>query len=110
MGGQTGDRGHAARAAAAPISPSAGQYLPGLDGIRGLAVAAVLLYHADLPVGEGGFLGVSAFFTLSGFLITSILLREHDRTGSFDLRAFWARRCRRLLPAAALGLAAVAVF
>ncbi len=73
-------------------------YLPGLDGLRALAVVAVLLYHADLPV-RGGFLGVEIFFVLSGFLITALLLSEwlqHDR---IDLTAFWLRRARRLLPA-----------
>lgn len=79
-------------------------YLPGLDGLRALAVIAVVLYHADLPV-RGGFLGVEIFFVLSGFLITALLLTEwlqHDRV---DLEAFWLRRARRLLPALFLLLA-----
>lgn len=73
-------------------------YLPGLDGVRALAVIAVLLYHADLPI-AGGFLGVESFFVLSGFLITSLLLAEWNQHNRIDLRAFWMRRARRLLPA-----------
>ncbi|MCH7811855.1 MAG: acyltransferase family protein, partial [Chloroflexi bacterium] len=80
-------------------------YEPALDGIRALAVAAVLAYHADLPWARGGFLGVDAFFVLSGFLITSLLLAEWRDTGSIGLRSFWARRARRLLPALFLMLA-----
>jgi peptidoglycan/LPS O-acetylase OafA/YrhL len=74
-------------------------YCAGLDGLRGFAVAAVLLYHGGVsPVG-GGFLGVEAFFVLSGFLITSLLLAEASERGSTGLVAFWGRRARRLLPA-----------
>ncbi|WP_250002962.1 acyltransferase family protein [Actinoplanes sp. M2I2] len=74
-------------------------YRPALDGVRGLAVSAVLLFHGGVAALGGGFLGVDAFFVLSGFLITSLLLAEHRRSGRIDLRAFWARRARRLLPA-----------
>ena len=85
---------------------------PALDGLRGLAVAGVLLFHHGIDWAVGGYLGVSAFFTLSGFLITTLLLREHDEAGGLDLRQFWLRRFRRLLPAAiaavALALAYVA--
>ena len=84
-------------------------YNPALDGIRGVAVAAVLLFHAGFPWARGGYLGVSTFFTLSGFLITSLLLVERGATGRVDLRRFWARRLRRLLPASALTLAVVAI-
>ncbi|HEY4280976.1 MAG TPA: acyltransferase family protein [Conexibacter sp.] len=77
-------------------------YRPGLDGIRALAVAAVVLYHGRVSVTPGGFLGVDIFFVLSGFLITSLLLSEHARTGSIDLIRFWLARVRRLLPAALL--------
>lgn len=73
-------------------------YLPGLDGVRALAVIAVLLYHADLPI-AGGFLGVETFFVLSGFLITALLLAEWNQHNRIDLREFWLRRARRLLPA-----------
>ncbi len=84
-------------------------YNPGLDGIRGLAVLAVLLFHGGFPWARGGYLGVSTFFTLSGFLITSLLLLERGATGRISVRRFWARRMRRLLPASALTLVAVAV-
>ncbi|MCH8850377.1 MAG: acyltransferase [Chloroflexi bacterium] len=78
-----------------------------MDGIRGLAVAAVLAYHAGLPWARGGFLGVDAFFVLSGFLITSLLLTERQATGAINLGTFWARRARRLLPALFLLLVGV---
>src|SRR5690242_15624846 len=83
-------------------------HLPGLDGIRGLAIAAVLVYHLDRSWLPGGVLSITVFFTLSGFLITSLLLREVDRAGRIDLRTFWTRRARRLVPAAiaAVGLVA----
>src|SRR5260370_24389105 len=68
-----------------------------LDGLRGAAVVAVLLFHAGHLV--GGYLGVDLFFVLSGFLITGLLLAEWDGTGEVRLLAFWARRARRLLPA-----------
>ena len=60
---------------------------------------AVLLYHADIAQVPGGFLGVEVFFVVSGFLITTLLLTEHRREGRIDLRSFWVRRARRLLPA-----------
>ncbi|MBP0456717.1 acyltransferase family protein [Streptomyces montanisoli] len=79
-------------------TPRAGRpHLAPLDGLRGLAVAAVLLFHAGYL--RGGFLGVDLFFVLSGFLITGLLLSETGRAGRIDLAAFWARRARRLLPA-----------
>jgi peptidoglycan/LPS O-acetylase OafA/YrhL len=83
---------------------------PALDGIRGLAVAAVLVYHQEFEWARGGFLGVSTFFTLSGFLIATLLLNEHATRGSIALRRFWARRARRLLPASALALAGILVY
>lgn len=85
-------------------------YFPALDGLRGLAVAAVLLFHGGFSWMVGGYLGVSTFFTLSGFLITSLLLAERGSRGALDLRAFWARRFRRLMPAALAALAFVIVF
>ncbi len=72
-------------------------HLPALDGLRGLAVIGVLLFHAGHL--DGGFLGVDAFFALSGFLITSLVIREADSTGRIDMVGFWGRRFRRLLPA-----------
>jgi peptidoglycan/LPS O-acetylase OafA/YrhL len=74
----------------------------GLDGLRGLAVAGVLLFHDDVLI--GGFLGVDLFFALSGFLITGLLLAEHESSGRIDLVSFWKRRARRLLPAALMFL------
>jgi peptidoglycan/LPS O-acetylase OafA/YrhL len=77
-------------------APSGWTHLPALDGLRALAVVAVLLFHAGHL--DGGFLGVDLFFALSGFLITSLLLRDAER-GDLHLRTFWGRRFRRLLPA-----------
>ncbi|MDZ5443876.1 acyltransferase family protein [Micromonospora sp. 4G57] len=82
-------------------------YQPALDGVRALAVAAVLAFHGGVAALPGGFLGVDAFFVLSGFLITSLLLAEHRDTGRIDLTAFWGRRIRRLLPALLLVLLVV---
>jgi peptidoglycan/LPS O-acetylase OafA/YrhL len=83
-------------------------HLSGLDGLRGLAVAGVVLFHTDLGLLVGGYLGVSTFFTLSGFLITSLLLREVEDRGAVSLRNFWGRRFRRLLPASTVTLFLVA--
>jgi peptidoglycan/LPS O-acetylase OafA/YrhL len=85
------------------------EYQPALDGVRALAVVAVLLFHAGTPGFGGGYLGVSVFFTLSGYLITSLLVDEHDATGAIDYRRFYGRRLRRLLPASAATVAAVVV-
>jgi peptidoglycan/LPS O-acetylase OafA/YrhL len=74
-------------------------YMPGVDGLRAVAVIAVLLYHANFGWIPGGFLGVEVFLVISGYLITSLLLLEWLRTGSVDLKDFWIRRARRLLPA-----------
>jgi len=74
-------------------------YQPALDGLRAIAVLAVLAYHADLAWAPGGFLGVDVFFVLSGFLITSLLLESAARLGSPDMKRFYLRRARRLLPA-----------
>jgi len=81
-------------------------YLPGLDGLRAVAVVAVMLYHGQDVSGistwlgpQGGFLGVEVFFVISGFLITALLVREHNKTGRVELKSFWIRRARRLLPA-----------
>ncbi|MEV7415380.1 acyltransferase [Streptomyces sp. NPDC089919] len=84
--------------------PVPAPHIAPLDGLRGLAVAGVLLFHAGHL--RGGFLGVDLFFVLSGFLITGLLLREAGGAGRIDLAAFWGRRARRLLPA--LGLTALA--
>src|ERR1700761_5663746 len=83
---------------------------PGLDGLRGLAVIAVLLYHGGVSWSGGGFLGVEMVFVLSGFLITSLLVAEWGRSGAIALRAFWARRARRLLPALFALVAAIGLY
>jgi len=83
---------------------------PGLEGLRGLAVAAVLFFHGGFSWAQGGFLGVSTFFTLSGFLITSLLLAEREQKGSIGFRTFWTRRARRLLPAALAAIALACAF
>jgi peptidoglycan/LPS O-acetylase OafA/YrhL len=85
-------------------------YHPGLDGLRGLAVAAVLLFHQSPNWTKGAFLGVSTFFTLSGFLITTLLLSERRRDQNIDLRRFWGRRFRRLMPAAVVTLLLAAAY
>ena len=84
-----------------------GTYLPALDGLRAIAVAAVVAYHLGSDAVPGGLLGVGIFFTLSGFLITGILRSTVERTGELDLRQFWLRRARRLLPAVILVLVVV---
>ncbi len=83
---------------------------PALDGIRALAVIGVMLYHAGVKWVPGGLLGVDAFFVLSGFLITSLLLREVRVDGRISIGGFWARRARRLLPALLLVLLAVSIW
>lgn len=85
-------------------------YLPALDGMRACAVLAVMMFHGGIPHMEGGFMGVDAFFVLSGFLITSLLLGEWRQALTIKLGAFWARRARRLLPALLLMLLFVAFF
>ena len=84
-------------------------YQPALDGVRAIAVAMVLVFHAGYRWMSGGYVGVSVFFTLSGFLITSLALVEHDRSGRLDAGAFYARRVRRLLPASLVCLLGVMV-
>jgi peptidoglycan/LPS O-acetylase OafA/YrhL len=74
-------------------------YLPGLDGIRAIAVLAVIAYHLNFGWAPGGLLGVQVFFVLSGYLITDLLVSEHRRTGGIGLARFWVRRARRLFPA-----------
>ena len=96
---------------AAPAAPTRRSmaYVPALDGLRAIAVVGVMLFHGGVSWVPGGFLGVDVFFVISGYLITTLLLREHSGTGGIDLRSFWTRRLRRLLPALLVLLAAVAV-
>ncbi|MEO0494673.1 MAG: acyltransferase [Actinomycetota bacterium] len=83
-------------------------YLPGLDGLRAVAVGAVFVHHAEQL--DGGFLGVDVFFVISGFLITALAIGEVEQTGRLNLWSFWARRARRLLPAVFALCAAVVVW
>ena len=83
--------------------------IPALDGIRAIAVALVLAGHGGVPGVAGGFIGVDVFFVLSGFLITSLLLDEFRRTERIDLKGFWIRRAKRLLPAMVLMTLAVVI-
>ena len=81
--------------------------MPGLDGLRAIAVLAVIAFHLNTPWASGGLLGAGMFFTLSGYLITDLLLASYARCGRLPLRDFWARRARRLLPALLVMLAVV---
>jgi peptidoglycan/LPS O-acetylase OafA/YrhL len=86
------------------------RYVAGLDGIRAIAVLAVIAYHLNVGWAKGGLLGVGVFFTLSGYLITDLLLSHWDRYGNLGLGMFWLRRARRLLPALFLMLVAVSIW
>lgn len=79
-----------------PINP---RYMPGLDGVRAVAVIAIIIYHLNPQWLSGGFLGVDTFFVISGYLITSLLLTEYHNTGKIELTSFWLRRVKRLIPA-----------
>lgn len=85
-----------------PPGSRASSRIDGLDGIRALAITAVLVFHLNAPWLPGGFLGVDVFFVVSGFLITTLLVREHEREGRIAFGRFWLRRARRLLPALVL--------
>lgn len=88
---------------------TASGYRPDIEGLRGIAILSVVLYHLDARLLPGGFTGVDVFFVISGFLITGILLREYQISGRIDLWGFWARRARRILPSASLVLAVTTV-
>ncbi|MEU8816122.1 acyltransferase [Actinoplanes sp. NPDC048796] len=92
---------------AAPAAAGSTSFRPDIEGLRAVAVALVVLFHAGVPGVGGGFIGVDVFFVISGFLITSLMLRELAETGRISLVGFYARRCRRLLPAAGLVLVTV---
>ena len=85
------------------------RYVSGLDGLRTIAVAVVILYHLNVPGFVGGLLGVGVFFTLSGYLITANLMRSWDKNGNLGLSTFWLRRFRRLMPAVILTLVSVLI-
>ena len=93
-----------------PPTAVTGHHLPALNGLRALAVLAVMAYHLQLGWASGGYLGVDLFFVLSGFLITTLLLEEWVRTGALCLGRFWGRRARRLLPALFVLVAALAAY
>ncbi len=110
------DRQQADAGGAVPAHPDAPRgkpnlsYIPALDGLRAFAVLGVMAFHAGLPFLPAGFLGVDTFFVLSGFLITTLLLGEWRERTTIKLRAFWARRARRLLPALLLVVLFVACY
>ncbi|WP_019973278.1 acyltransferase family protein [Mycobacterium sp. 141] len=104
------------QSAARRVAPASGrkalstkQFRPDIEGLRAVAVLAVVLYHAGIPGMRGGFVGVDMFFVVSGFLITGLLWREAGQTGTVRLASFYAARARRLLPAAAVVLVATSV-
>ena len=100
----------AGRVVCARLKPSATiPHLPALDGLRGLAVLGVLLFHANKLL-IGGYLGVDLFFVLSGYLITSILIAEYGASAKLDLSRFWVRRARRLFPALLSLMPAIALY
>ena len=76
------------------------KYIKEIDGLRALAVIMVLAYHLKMPFAKSGLLGVTVFFVISGYLITGILINEIEESGGVDLKNFWLRRIRRLLPSA----------
>ncbi len=90
--------------------PDRFQYRPALDGVRAIAVVAVLLYHGGVGWAQGGFLGVDLFFVLSGYLITTLLVTEFSGSGGIVLTQFWLRRARRLLPALVVVLVGCAIY
>ena len=107
----------ASKITAAPLtSPAVGEqvtrvpYLPGLDGLRAVAVVAVMVYHANSSWLSGGFLGVEVFFVISGYLITLLLISEKERTGRVRIGQFWFRRGRRLLPALFMMMAGLSIY
>ena len=93
---------------AQPAPKKKSRYIPALDGLRALAVLGVIAYHMGMAWAPGGLLGVTVFFVLSGYLITSLLLIEWDNTGTINLPQFWLRRVKRLFPAIAFVIICVA--
>ena len=82
--------------------PGDRQLRPDVQGLRAIAILLALVYHADIPPFSGGYVGIEVFFVISGFVITGLLLREHEKTGHTSLRSFYGRRVRRILPMATL--------
>ena len=105
------DRGQARGPTGAALTRGSGlKPVPGIDGLRAVAVVAVMAFHAGLGWANGGLLGVDVFFVISGFLVTSLLLQEHSITGTIDPRRFWSRRARRLLPGLLVLLAGISLY
>src|SRR5918993_619448 len=109
-------RSASGRTAASEGSPAEGHlkppkegFRPDVEGLRAVAVGAVLLYHTGVPFAPGGYVGVDVFFVISGFLITGLLLREFEKTGTVSLARFYSRRAKRLLPLTVVVLAFVVV-
>ena len=92
-----------------PAVKASSRFRPDIQGLRAVAVGLVLLYHAGLTLFPGGYVGVDVFFVISGFLITGMLVRQAEERGRIDLADFYARRIRRILPAATVVLAFVAI-
>ncbi|HEY4558878.1 MAG TPA: acyltransferase family protein [Enteractinococcus sp.] len=92
-----------------PAVKAGSRFRPDIQGLRAVAVGLVLLYHAGLPLFPGGYVGVDVFFVISGFLITGMLVRQSMERGRIDIADFYARRIRRILPAATVVLAFVAI-
>src|SRR5882757_2930334 len=93
-----------------PDEAEAGRrFRPDIEGLRAVAIVAVLLCHAGVPFLAGGYVGVDVFFVISGFLITRLLVGELDRSGTISLRGFYARRAKRLLPLSAVLLTVVGI-
>ncbi|MBC2334709.1 acetyltransferase [Listeria welshimeri] len=86
------------------------KYVPSIDGLRALAVIAVIAYHLNFSWAKGGFIGVDIFFVLSGYLITNILLTQWEKNQTLQLKQFWLRRFRRLIPAAYVMIVVVVIF
>jgi peptidoglycan/LPS O-acetylase OafA/YrhL len=82
--------------------PGDRQFRPDVQGLRAIAILLAIVYHADIPPFSGGYVGIEVFFVISGFVITGLLLREHERTGHTSLRSFYGRRARRIIPMATL--------
>ena len=97
------------RSTSSEKTASGTRYVNALDGLRALAVLSVIAYHMKMNWAPGGLLGVTMFFVLSGYLITGLLLVEHEKTGSISLKGFWLRRVRRIIPAVVFGVAGTAV-
>ena len=89
---------------------SRSSFRPDIEGLRGLAVLLVVLFHSRVPGFDGGFVGVDIFFALSGYLITGLIVAEVEQTGTFSFRNFYARRVRRLLPASGLAVVGILLF